>query len=76
MLLIIILLPFTTGYFFFSERCFRSSLLPVTPGVVSPMEGIVERPLRGLEAVRGTGETGGESKCCGLENPPPRAANV
>jgi hypothetical protein len=31
-----------------------------------------DKPLRGLEAARGTGETGGESKCCGLEKPPPR----
>jgi hypothetical protein len=76
MLLIVIVLeaglPFTTGYFFFSERCFLSSLLPLRPGVNSPVDGIEDRPLRGLEAVRGTGETGGESKCCGLENPPPR----
>ncbi len=76
MLLVIVLLrvilPFTTGYFFFSERCFRSSALPLILGVNSPVDGIEDKPLRGLEAVRGTGETGGESKCCGLEKPPPR----
>jgi hypothetical protein len=67
-----VVLPFTTEYFFFSERCFRSSPLPLIPGVFSPNDGIEDKPLRGLEAVRGTGETGGESKCCGLEKPPPR----
>lgn len=71
-LLEVVLLPLTTEYFFFSERCFRSSLLIIKPEVFSPVDGIEERPLRGLEAVRGTGETGGESKCWGLENPPPR----
>jgi hypothetical protein len=76
MLLVIVLLaviaPFTTGHFFFSERCFRSSPLPLIPEVFSPIDGIEDKLLRGLDAVRGTGETGGESKCCGLENPPPR----
>jgi hypothetical protein len=68
----VVVLPFTAGYFFFNERCFRSSPLPPIPGVFSPVDKIEDKPLRGLEAVRGTGETGGESKCCGLENPPPR----
>lgn len=65
-------LPFTIGYFFFNERCFLSSIIPVKPGVNSPVDGIEDKPLRGLEAVRGTGETGGESKGWGLENPPLR----
>jgi len=76
MLLVIVLLevilPFTTGYFFFRERCFRSSPLSVIFGVNSPVDAMEDKPLRGLEAVRGTGETGGESKCWGLEKPPPR----
>ncbi len=76
MLLVIVLLgvvpPLTTGYFFFSERCFRSSALPLILGVNSPVDRMEDKPLRGLEAARGTGETGGESKCCGLEKPPPR----
>jgi hypothetical protein len=76
MLLVIVLLegvlPFTIEYFFFRERCFRSSPLPLIPDVFSPNDGMEDKPLRGLDAVRGTGETGGESKCWGLEKPPPR----
>jgi hypothetical protein len=71
-MLLIIVLPFTIGYFFLNERCFRSSIVPLILGVNSPVDGIEDKALRGLEAVRGTGETGGESKCCGLEKPPPR----
>jgi hypothetical protein len=64
-----VVLPLITMYFFFSERCFRSSPLPLWPGVCSPVDGIVDKTLRGLEAVRGTGETGGESKCWDFEKP-------
>lgn len=58
-----VVLPLITGYFFFNERCFRSSAELLKFNIESPVEGIDDRPLRGLEAVRGTGETGGESKC-------------
>ena len=58
-----VVLPFPTGYFFFSERCLRSSLIVLIFGVNSPVDEIDVKPLRGLEAARGTGETGGESKC-------------
>ena len=69
-------LPFTAEYFFFAERCFRSSTLTLIREVFSPVDGIEDKPLRGLETARGTGETGGESKCCGLEKPPVRIVYV
>ena len=69
---VVVAAPFTGVVFFLNARCLESSPLPLRPGVYSPADGIFDRPLRGLEAVRGTGETGGESKCCVLEKPPPR----
>jgi hypothetical protein len=45
---------------FFDERCFFSSLIF---GVISPSEKLFDVFIRGLEGNRGTGETGGESKC-------------
>jgi len=65
-------LPLFVVDIFFDERCFFSSLMMFIPGVLSPSEKLLDELKRGLEGARGTGETGGESKCCDLENPPPR----
>ncbi len=61
-----VVLPFTPVDIFFDERCFFSSFIP---GILSPSEKLLDELIRGLEGNRGTGETGGESKCWDFENP-------
>lgn len=65
-----VVFPFNPVDIFFDERCFFSSLEAVKLGVFSPSVKLLDELIRGLEGVRGTGETGGESKCWDFENPP------
>lgn len=64
---------------FFSSRFWRTSDVVVVVGAavavtvgVSLREKLFEVFIRGLDGKRGTGETGGESKCWDFEKPPPR----
>ncbi len=54
---------------FLDERGFFSSVIL---GVFSLGDWLFDELIRGLEGNRGTGETGGESKCWDWEKPPPR----
>lgn len=56
----VVVLPLAVGEDFLDERCFLSSALF---GVGSAREKLFDVLIRGLEGNRGTGETGGESKC-------------
>ncbi len=65
---LVVILPLITKDVFFDERgCFSSVIF----GIFSLNDRLFDEIIRGLEGNRGTGETGGESKCWDLEKPPP-----